>query len=92
MNNGDDSLVLVTQDLALRVNLITFAHTKSSKCTRRQTNSFTNARMPGYVKHAISLGIKRWTAPMIITLIQKSLKKDTLRYQIILKMRRMIHV
>ena len=58
----------------------------------RQTNSFTNARMPGYVKHAISLGITRWTAPMILALIQKSVKKNALRYQIILKMRRMIHV
>ena len=58
----------------------------------RQTNSLTNARMPGYVKHAIRLGIERWTAPMILTLIQKSVEKDTLRYQIILKMRRMIHV
>ena len=92
MDNGDDRLALVTQDLALRGKQITFAHTKSSKCTRRQTNSFTNARMPEYVKHAISPGIKRWTATMIITLIQKSVKKDTLRYQIILKMRRMIHV
>ena len=33
MDNGDDRLALVTQDLALRGKQITFAHTKSSKCT-----------------------------------------------------------
>jgi hypothetical protein len=34
MDNEDDRLVLVTQDLALRGNQITFAHTRSSKSTK----------------------------------------------------------
>ena len=38
----------------------------------RETHFCTNARIPGYEKHAISLGIKRWTATIILTLIQKS--------------------
>ena len=38
----------------------------------RETHFCTNARIPGYEKHAISLGIKSRTAPIILTLIQKS--------------------
>ena len=46
MDNEDDRLVLVTQDLALRGNQITFAHTKSSKSTKISNMPRRNEKEP----------------------------------------------